>query len=62
MLFENGWKEIEGEFANRWKFSHAVGPADGKHVAIIKPKGSGSLYYNYKKFCSKILFAFVKSK
>lgn len=59
---ENGWKEIEKEFANRWNFSHAIGAVDGKHVAIIKPTNSGSLFYNYKKFFSKVLFALVNAK
>lgn len=34
---------------------------DGKHIAIQKPKGSRSQYYNYKHFCSVVLMAVVDS-
>lgn len=53
------WKEVEQGFANRWNFHHCVGALDGKHVAIQKPKNSGSRYYNYKNFFSVILMAAV---
>ena len=36
---------------------HCVGALDGKHVRIQCPARTGSLYYNYKKFFSVILFA-----
>lgn len=58
---EDEWKEVETDFRQRWNFDHAVGAVDGKHVAILKPPESGSSYYNYKKFFSKILFAVVNA-
>jgi hypothetical protein len=56
-----GWKEVARGFANRWNFEHCLGAIDGKHVAIKKPKGSGSVNYNYKGFCSIVLMAIVDS-
>lgn len=36
-------------------FFNSVAAMDGKHIAIK----SGSMYYNYKQFCSIVLFALV---
>lgn len=55
------WLEIARGFQEKWNFPHVLGAMDGKHIAIRKPKGSGSYYYNYKKFFSIVLFAVVDS-
>jgi hypothetical protein len=54
-----GWREKAQGFSQRWNFEHCLGALDGKHVAIRKPKGSGSLNYNYKGFCSIVLLGVV---
>uniref|UniRef100_A0A1B0GMF1 Uncharacterized protein n=1 Tax=Phlebotomus papatasi TaxID=29031 RepID=A0A1B0GMF1_PHLPP len=56
---EEEWKEKAQEFMALWNFPHCLGAMDGKHVAIRPPPGSGSLYYNYKKFHSLVLMAIV---
>ena len=51
------WKKIEERFRNRWNILHAIGALDGKHIAIKKPKKSGSEYK--KGYFSLVLLALV---
>uniref|UniRef100_A0A182YSR1 DDE Tnp4 domain-containing protein n=1 Tax=Anopheles stephensi TaxID=30069 RepID=A0A182YSR1_ANOST len=51
------WLNISKDFNNKWQFPNCLGAADGKHVRIIPPSGSGSQYFNYKKYHSVVLMA-----
>ncbi|KAL1416412.1 hypothetical protein MTO96_027975 [Rhipicephalus appendiculatus] len=53
------WSAVIQDFKAKWQFPNCVGAVDGKDVCIIKPKTSGSLYFNYKKTFSIVLFALV---
>ncbi|CAN7992209.1 unnamed protein product, partial [Ixodes hexagonus] len=56
------WLAIMKNFYERWQFPHCIGALDGKHVAITKPANSGSVYFNYKKTFSVVLFALVDAE
>lgn len=53
------FKEKAEEFWSAWHFPNVIGAIDGKHVRIMCPDQSGSLFFNYKNYFSIVLLAVV---
>lgn len=53
------WKEKAEAFWKRWNFPSCLAGLDRKHVRIVAPNNTGSLFYNYKNYFSIVLLAMV---
>lgn len=56
---EEEWLELCKKTNDRWQFPNSFAAADGKHIGLFHPHGSGSEFYNYKGFYSLVLLALV---
>ena len=57
---QEGWKNIEKNFKEKWDFPHCINAVDGRHIEIIGC-GMGSQYYNYKGTNSIVLLVVAGS-
>ncbi|XP_022183432.1 protein ALP1-like [Myzus persicae] len=55
------WVEIIQGFERHANFPNCIGAVDGKHIRVVKPIDSGSLFYNYKNYFSILLMAVCDS-
>lgn len=56
-LSQENWIRVANEFNYKWQLPNCLGAFDGKHIPIMKPKNSGSDYFNFKRYHSIILMA-----
>lgn len=61
MPTQEEWLNIAQGYEIKANFPHCLGAVDGKHIRIIKPEESGSMFLNYKHFFSIVLMAIVDS-
>uniref|UniRef100_A0A8C5LTW9 DDE Tnp4 domain-containing protein n=1 Tax=Leptobrachium leishanense TaxID=445787 RepID=A0A8C5LTW9_9ANUR len=54
---DEAWLAIAAGFWEKANYPNCLGAVDGKHVRIVKPLDSGSLYQNYKHYFSIGLLA-----
>ncbi|XP_058833789.1 uncharacterized protein LOC131691426 [Topomyia yanbarensis] len=59
---ESEWKSIAEKFKDRWHFPNCLGAMDGKHIIMVAPPNSGSVYYNYKGTNSIVLLAIADAE
>lgn len=56
------WLQIVQDYSVHWNFPHVCGSIDGKHIKIIAPKNSGSVYYSYLGHYSIVLLGIADAK
>lgn len=54
--------KIAVQFSEKWNFPNCCGAIDGKHIRIVCPQNSGSLFFNYKSYFSIVLLAIVDAE
>ena len=52
---EDELKDIANKTFQEWPFPNCFAAADGKHIPLMHPHNSGSLYINYKRFFSIVV-------
>ncbi|XP_022834883.1 protein ANTAGONIST OF LIKE HETEROCHROMATIN PROTEIN 1-like [Spodoptera litura] len=61
MPSKEDWLHIASKFQESSNFPLCLGAVDGKHIRLIKPIDSDSMFLNYKHFFSIVLMAVVDS-
>ncbi|CAH1992755.1 unnamed protein product [Acanthoscelides obtectus] len=61
MPSKEDWLQIANKFQESSDFPLCLGAVDGKHIRVIKPVDSGSMFLNYKHYFSIVLMAVVDS-
>ena len=59
---EEEWIEKSEEFLKLWDYYRGLAALDGKHVEIVAPPRSGTVFYNYKSYFSFVLMALCDAK
>ena len=55
------WLHSADQFEKCWNLPNCIGALDGKHIQLMKPSNSGSLFYNYKGTFSMVLMAIANA-
>lgn len=58
---ETEWKLLAVGFRNKTGMPNCIGAIDGKHINMVCPRKSGSVYFNYRRRFSTVLLAVCDS-